>query len=118
MPTRLLLVSAVLPHWFSDRFAIADHRRVRRHFDSVTALQSREDGVQMLVVDAAQANFVVGIVVLDDEAGVLLGQALQRARQLDVVLAIGGLNGDRTIARWIFDLDGRRQLARPKPFPG
>src|SRR6266700_6756096 len=118
MPARLFLVPAVLPHRFPDRLAIADHRRMRRHLDSVTAFQPREHRVQMLVVDAAQADLVIGVIVLDDEAGILLGQPLQRARQLDVVLAVGGLNGDRTIARWIFDLDGRRQLARAEPFPG
>ena len=55
---------------------------------------------------------MVGVVMLDNEAGIFLGQPLQRARQLDIVLAVGGFNGDRTIAGGIFDVDGRRQLAR------
>ena len=33
---------------------------------------------------------MVGVVMFDDQAGILLGEPLQRARQLDVVLAVGG----------------------------
>lgn len=31
----------------------------------------------MFVVDATEADFVIGIVMLDDERGIFLGEALQ-----------------------------------------
>ena len=72
----------------------------------------------MLVVDAAQPDLVVGVVMLDHQRRILLGEAVKSARQLDVVLAVGGLDRDRAIARRKVDLDRRRQLARAEPFPG
>ena len=69
----------------------------------------------MLVVDAAQADFVVGVVMLDDQRRILLAQPLQRAGQLDVVLAVGGFDRDRAVARRIVDLDRRRELAGAEP---
>ena len=115
---RLLLVTALLGHRFADRFAVADCRRVALHLDSVAPLQPREDGVQMLVVDAAQADFVVGVVMLDDQRPIFLAEPLQRARQLDIVLAVRGLDRDRAIAGGIVDIDRRRSLTRPEPLPG
>ncbi len=109
---RLLLVAAVLANRLAHGFAVADGRRVALHLDAVAALEAADHRVQMLVVDALEADFVVGIVMLDDEPGVLLGQPLQRAGQLDVVLAVGGLDRERAIARRIVDLDLRRDLAR------
>jgi hypothetical protein len=72
----------------------------------------------MLVVDSPQADFVIGLVMFDDQARVLIGEPLQRARQLDVVLAVGGFDRDRAVARRILDLDRRRQLARAEPLTG
>ncbi len=72
----------------------------------------------MLVVDAAQAKLVIGLVMFEDQRRILFEQALQRARQLDVVLAVGGLDRDRAIARRIFDLDRRRELADAEPLAG
>ena len=69
----------------------------------------------MLVIDAAQPDFVVGVVMLDDQCRILLAQPLERAGQLDVVLAVGGLDGDRAIAGGVTDLDRRRQLAGAEP---
>ena len=109
---RLLLVAALLGDRLADRFAVADRRRVALHLDAVAALQAREHGVEMLVVDAAQADFVIGVVMLDDQRRIFLAQPLQRAGQLDVVLAVGGLDRDRAVARRIVDLDRRRELAR------
>ncbi len=118
VPARLLLVAAVLADRLADGFAVADLRRVALHVDAVAALEAADDGVQMLVVDATKADFVIGIVMLDDERRVLLGEPLQRARQLDVVLAVGGLDGEGAVPRRIFDLDRRRDLARPEPLAG
>ena len=112
---RLLLVAALLRDRLADRFAVADGRRVALHLDAVAALQAGDDRVEMLVVDAAQADFVVSFVMLDDQAAVFLGQSLQSAGELDVVLAIGGFDRDRAVARRIFDLDRRRELAAAKP---
>ena len=33
----------------------------------------------MLVIDAAQPNFVIGIVMLDDQCRILFAQAVERA---------------------------------------
>ena len=88
------------------------------HLDPVAALEAPEHGVEMLVVDAAQTDFVIGVVVLENQRGIFLGQALKRARQLDIVLAVGGLDRDHAIARRIFDLDRRRELAGAEPIAG
>ena len=76
---RLLLVPALLGHRLADGFAIADGRRVALHLDPEAPLQPRENGVEMLVVDSAQADFVIGVVMLDDQRGILLAEPLQRA---------------------------------------
>ena len=76
---RLLLVAPLLGDRFADRFAVADGRRVRLDLDSVAAAQARGDDLQMLVVDAAQAKLVVGLVMLEDQRRILLEQTLQRA---------------------------------------
>ena len=88
------------------------------HLDAVAAFQAGDDGVEMLVVDAAQPHLVVGVVMLDDQRRILFLQALQRAGQLDVVLAVGGLDRERAVARRIVDFDRRRQLAGAKPLAG
>ena len=60
-------------------FAVADGRRMTFDLHSVSPFQAPDDRVQMLVVDAPEANFVVGVVMLDDQAGVLFHQALKSA---------------------------------------
>ena len=82
------------------------------HLDAVAPLEPRHDGVQMLVVDAVQPHFVTGLVMLEDQRAIFFEQPLQRAGQLDVVLAVGGLDRQRAVARREVDLDRRRQLAR------
>src|SRR5690349_6977042 len=79
MPARLLLVAAMLTHRLADGFAIANRRRVALHLDAIAALQPCQHGIEMFVVHAAKANLVGGVVMLDDEAGILLDEALQRA---------------------------------------
>src|SRR5206468_3498259 len=49
----LLLVPALLRDRFADRFAIADRGRVALHLDAVPPFESRNYGVEMLVVDPA-----------------------------------------------------------------
>ena len=115
---RLLLVAALLGHRFADRFAVADARRVALHLDPEAALQPCEHRVEMLVIDPPQADLVIGLVMLDDQRRILLAEPLQRARQLDVVLAVGGLDRDRAVARRIADVDRRRELARAEPLAG
>ena len=61
------------------------------HLNSKTALEPREDGVQMLVIDSAQPDLVIRIVVLDDQRAIFLGQPLQRADSLTSSLQVGRL---------------------------
>ena len=65
----------------------------------------------MLVIDPAQANLVVRVVMFDYQRRVLFTEALERARKLDVVLAIGRLNRNCAVARGVFDFDRGRQLS-------
>ena len=60
----------------ADGFAIADRRGVGLHIHTVPPLEARKYGVQMLLVDALQADLVVGFVMLDESAAILLEQAL------------------------------------------
>src|SRR5581483_553650 len=64
---RLLLVAALLSHRFADRFAVADARLVALHLDSVAPFQPGEHGVEMLVIDSAQSDLMVRVVMLHDE---------------------------------------------------
>src|SRR6185369_4089672 len=118
MTARLLLVAPLLSHRFANGFAIAHGRRVGLHLDAVAALKTRDHGVEMLVVHAAQPNLVVRLVMLDDQRRVFFLQSVKGTRKLHVVLAVGGFDCDRTIARRIVDLDGRRQLSRAEPLAG
>ena len=49
------------------------------NLDAEAPFQAAENGIEMLVVNAAQADFVVGVVMLDDKRGILFAKALQRA---------------------------------------
>ena len=79
MTARLLLVAALLSHRLADGFAVADGRRVALHLDPKASLQPSQHGVEMLVIDSAQADFVVGVVMLDDQRGILLAETLECA---------------------------------------
>jgi len=79
MAARLLLVAAVLPDRFADRFAIADRRRVGFYLDTVPALKLGKHRVEVLVVDAAQPDFMIGLVMLDDEAPVFFREPMEGA---------------------------------------
>ena len=70
-----------------------------RHLDPVAPLDPRQRGADMLVVDALEAKLVARLVLLDRQARILLDNPRQRARQFDVVLAVGGLDRHRAIAR-------------------
>ena len=69
----------------------------------------------MLFVDPAQPDLVVSFVMFDDEATVFLAESLESAGELHVILTIRGFDRDRAVARRIFDLDRRRELAAAKP---
>ena len=115
MPARLFLVAAALGHRAPDRLAIADARRARPHLDSIAPLQPRQDGRQMLVVDTAQPHFVARLVMLEAQRRILLDQPRQRARQLDVILAVGGLDRQRDVTGRQFDVMGGCQLPDTDP---
>ena len=112
---RLLLVAAVLANRFAHGLPVADGRGLAFYLDAVATLEAANHRVQMLVVDALEADFVVGIVMLDDEPSILLRQPLKRSGQLDVILAVGRLDGESAIARRIVDFDLRRDLAGAEP---
>ena len=116
---RLLLVAALLGDRAADRFAIADRRRVRLHLDPVAALQPREHGVEMLVVDAlagASRGWPRPARAISDASS--SSSLCSAPDSLHVVLAVGGLDRERAVARRIVDLDRRRQRAAAQPFAG
>src|SRR5215213_8400062 len=66
VPAGLLLVSSVLADGFPDRFPVAHGRCVGFHLYAVAPLEAGKHGVEMLLVDALQADLVIGFVMLDD----------------------------------------------------
>ena len=114
----LFLVPTLLGHGFANGFAIADRRRVARHFDAEAPFEARQNGVEVLVIDSAKPDFMVGVVMLDDERRIFLAEPLQGARQLDVILAVGRLDRDRAVPCRIVDVDRRRDLSLREPLAG
>ena len=111
-------MAAALGDGAADTGAIADAGRTVGHRDAVAALQPRDGGLQLLVIDAAQDQFVGRLVMVEAQRGVFLQQPGEGAGQLDVVLAIGGFDGDRAIEGGHGHIRNRRQGAGAEPLAG
>ena len=106
----LLLVAMMAFGLAGDGFAIGDARRARFHLDAVLVLQALDVDAQVQVGQAADHGFVGLGFVLDDEAGILLGQLVQRGGQLLLLALVRGFDrqaehrlGESPVAaRWIW----------------
>ena len=85
------------------------------HIDPIAPLYPCQRAAQMLVIDPLQAQFVAHLVMLEGKAGILLDDARQRPRQLDVILAVGGFDREAGVARRLLDVDRRGQVAARQP---
>ena len=115
MTARLLFVTAALGNRFADRLPITDRGRMMVDLDAIAALQLGQAGPQMLVIDAPQPHSWLASSCSRVRARILLQNAGQGAGQLDVVLAVRGLDRQRAVARRQAGFDRRRQLACAKP---
>ncbi len=101
VPAGLLLVPSARAGALADRLAIGDPRGVGIDRNAIAALQPADHHGQVIVVDPAQDCFMTGVVLAPFERRVFLAQPVQRGRELDVVLAVAGGDGDRGVARRI-----------------
>src|SRR5436190_11045346 len=69
----------------------------------------------MLVIDAAQAEFVAGVVMFDAERRILFCELGERAGEADIVLPVGGANGDFGVAGRKADFEVGRDGALRQP---
>ncbi len=88
----LLLVAMVAFGLAADGLAIGDARRTRLHLDAVLVLQPFEVDAQVQVGQAANHGFVGLGLVLDDEAGILLGQLVQCGGEFLLLALAGGFH--------------------------
>ena len=108
MAARLLLVAAALGDRLADGLAIGDGRRLALDRDLVPAFQPLDDDAQMHLAMARKQGFAGILLVLHDDRGILLDQALQGGGKLDLVLALLRPERDRE------HRFGRRQLGQPR----
>ena len=89
----LLLVPVVAVGPGADGLAVGDPRRLGLHLDLVALLHALQHHAQVQFAEAADDGLVEFLVVLDAEAGVLLGQPVQRGGELLLLAAGGGFDG-------------------------
>ncbi len=88
----LLPVAVVALGGGADGLAVGDARRPRGHFNAVAVPEPVQVDAQVQVRQAADDGFVGFLLVLDVEAGVLLGQLVQGVGELLLLAAAGGLD--------------------------